>query len=100
MAATFVAENGETTIKLEYTALTETVISVVGDAAHYLFDKGKGDHGTDESPIVWDDLTNQEKLDIVYDQIKQEIIDKANTYKSQLAQTTARETEAASKYEL
>lgn len=100
MAASFVVSGGNTTIKLEYQATTAKVQSVVGDASQYLFDLGKGDHGTDEAPIVFGDLTNQEKLDIVGDHVKQVIIDMGNTYKSNLAQTLARDTEAESEHTL
>lgn len=100
MAGTFSVSNGNTTVAFEWTAATDTVQSVVGDAAEYLWDKGYGDHGTDEEPIVFDDLTNQEKLDIVDVYIKKVIVDLANTHKSVKAQDEARATEAASEYSL
>ena len=100
MPAEFIVDDGNTTIRLEFTTTTEEVQRVVGNAAHYLWDLGKGDHGSEESPIVFDDLTNQDKLNIVAVQVRQEIKDKADTYKSVAAQTLARETEAESPHTL
>jgi len=37
--------------------------------SEYVFDHGYGDHGTEEEPIVFDDLTQQEKADLIEDRI-------------------------------
>ncbi len=71
---------------------------VVNQAAEYLFAHGKGDQGTEEAPKVFGDLTDTEKLEIATDYQKQVIVDAANTFKSNTAQTIARETEADSKH--
>ena len=100
MAGTFLVDGINTTVTFEYAALTTTVQSVVGDAAEYLFDKGYGNHGTEEIPIVFADLTNQEKLDIVDAHVRSVILALANTHKSVKAQEAAREVEASSEYDI
>lgn len=98
MNSTFEVLNGNTKIIFDVTAPTTTVQDVVGDAAEYLWEHGNGDHGTIESPIDFSDLTNQQKLDLVADHIQQVILDLANVFKSNLAQQTARDLEAANEY--
>ena len=100
MAAKFTVDGTDTKISFEYEALTATIISVLGDASHYLWEHGFGDKGTEETPIAFDDLTNQQKLDLVDVYVKKVVIDMANSYKSNAAQLAARETEAEAEYEL
>lgn len=76
--ATFTIDNGNTTVNFDYTATNAKIQALVSDAAEALFDRGRGDHGTEESPIVFEDLSNQDKLDLVDDYIKDVIIDMAN----------------------
>ncbi len=92
MTGTFKQNNGTTTVTFEYEADTTKVQTTVGDAAHYLFDHGYGDHGTEESPIVWADLSNQDKLDIVDKHLVKVIKDAAKTYHIVSAGDTARDT--------
>lgn len=99
--AIFVTADGKTTIKLEYTATTDKVEAVIGDCSHYLFDRGYGDHGSEEEPVVFGDLTNNQKLKIVDDHVRKVLIDTAKAYNSEKAQTDAREAaeaEAGDKY--
>lgn len=96
--AKFTVSGTDTKITFEYTALTAKIQSIVGDCAEYLFNHGYGNHGTEEAPILFTDLTNQQKLDIVDKHVKQVIIDAANTFKSVKAQDAARLTEEVSKY--
>jgi hypothetical protein len=100
MAGTFTVNGANTTIKFEYTALTTTILSIVGSAAEYLWNHGYGDHGTVEIPILFTSLTNQEKLNLVDTHLKQVVIGLANTFKSVKAQDIARAVEEAAKYEL
>ena len=72
--------------------------AVVNDAAELLFERGQGDHGDGENPIVFADLTNAEKLALVQAYQKQVVVDLANTGKSQKAQTEARELEKENKH--
>jgi len=101
--AKFTTANGNTTVTFDYTAPTDKVVLVVGDCSHYLFDKGYGDHGTQEEPIEFEDLTNQQKLDIVSKHLKNVIMDAAKTYASVKAQDDAREqavVDATNNYDL
>lgn len=98
MSATFKTSNGKTTIKLEFTATTAKVQSIVGDASHYLHREIKDSNGVVTNPF--EDLTNQEKLDIVSDHIKTVIVNAANTYKSIKAQNDARALEEENKHSL
>lgn len=100
MAGTFIVNGTSTTIAFTYTAPTTTVLAIVPAAAHYLWDHGYGDHGTEEIPIEFADLTNQQKLNLVDAYIRQTIIDLANTYKSIAAQDAARLTEEENEYTL
>ena len=98
--ATFTVSGTDTTVKFEYTALTTLIQSIVGSASEYLFEHGYGNHGTEEAPKVFADLTSQDKLDLVGEHLQQVIVDLANTQKSTKAQETARIAEEESKYEL
>lgn len=100
MAGSFVVDGSDVTITFEYTTNQTKAQSIIGDSAHYLWDKGFGDHGTDKEPVFFDDLTNQQKLNVVDEYVKKSILDTSNTYKSVEAQNLARETEAESEYEI
>ena len=72
--------DGTTTIQAQFTFSTSVLLETIDAAAHYLWDHGKGDHGTEEEPIAFDDLTNQQKLTIVVSHWKQVTVDAADTY--------------------
>lgn len=90
MAITKSVSNGNTTITLTYTALTGKIEATLTDAAHYLFDHGFGDHGTEETPRTFEDLTVAEIGAIVDAYVKKVIVDAAKTFSSNDAQNTAR----------
>lgn len=98
--AKFTVNGSDTKITFEFTAPTNVIQSIVGGAAEYLWEHGIGDHGTEESPVLFADLTNQNKLDLVNQHIKDVIINCANTQKSVKAQETARIAEEQSKLSL
>ena len=100
MTANFEVLNGELMITFEYQAETTKVQAIVEDAAEYLWNHGYGDHGADEEPILFEDLTNQQKLNLVDLHVRRVILDLANSWKSTEAQRIARETETESEYEL
>ena len=79
--ATFKVDGTKTKVSFEYEALTAKIQSVVSDCAESLFKNGRGDHGSEEEPIVFADLSNTEKLDIVDDYIKDIIVNRANQFK-------------------
>ena len=100
MTSKFTVSGTDTKITFEWTALTEKIISIVGDCAEYLWNHGYGDKGTEEIPILFENLTNNQKLSLVEDHLKQVIINAANTHKSIKAQETARDVEELNKFEL
>jgi len=79
--AKFTTSNGQTEVSFNYTATTAKIVEVLSDASEALFDRGLGDHGSEEEPIVFADLSNTEKLNIVDDYIKEIIVNRANQFK-------------------
>ena len=100
MTSKFTVSGTDTTITFSWTALTEKIVSIVGDCSEYLWEHGYGDHGTEEAPIVFDDLNNNQKLALVEAHLKDVIINASNTNKSLKAQDAARDAEELNKYEL
>ena len=64
-------------------------------ASKYLWGVGYGDHGTEENPILFTDLTKKQKLDIVGLYLDNCINDAARTQQSVEAQETAKATAQA-----
>ena len=91
MPAKFSVDNGEVVITMTWQNSQEVIERVVYDAAAYLFDKGFGNHGTEEEPIVFSDLSPQQKLNLVYNHFTQVAKDAADTWVSVEAQRIARE---------
>ena len=89
MTGTFEVLNGNTKVNFEYTADTTKVQTVIGDCAHYLFDNqgiGRG-----QQPVDFDTLTNQEKLDLVDEHLRKEVIKIATVYARTAGETAGRE---------
>jgi len=78
---TFTTADGKTKVSFKYEATTTKIQAVVGDCAEALFDRGLGDHGTEEEPKVFADLSNQDKLDLIDEYIKKVIVNTANAKK-------------------
>lgn len=89
MAINTTSSNGNTTVTITYTALTQKVTDTLTDCAHYLWDHGFGDHGVG---VTFESLTNAQKLSLVDDYVKKVVVDSAKTYHSVSAQDTARST--------
>ena len=95
MTASFVVNGTSTTIKFEYTALTARVSETVTSAAHYLWNAGYGDHGTEETPILFESLTNLQKAAIVDAYVKRAILDAAKAYRADTVSEIARKASLA-----
>ena len=67
MAGSIVRKNDNVNVIYEFEEEGELPAYTVEDCAHALWNRGQGDHGTEEEPIVWDDLIEQDWLDICYD---------------------------------
>ena len=100
MTSKFTISGTETTITFSWTALTEKIVSIVSDCSEYLWEHGMGDKGTEEAPILFDDLNNNQKLALVEAHLKDVIINASNTFKSIKAQDAARDAEELNKHEL
>jgi len=81
MALTRTISNGNATYTFKYTAVTAVIDKKADQAAHYLFDVGYGDHGTDESPKTYEMLTPAEKLAILDKHVLQVILDASKAYR-------------------
>lgn len=87
--------NGTSTVTLEYTANTAKINGILLNAAMELWDRGLGDHGPEESPIEFNDLTNQEKLDLIDSYVKRVVQDLAAEHYREDELDAAGETAAA-----
>ncbi len=74
MAGKFTVNGTNTTIAFEYTALTKKVQDVVGAAARHLYDLDSVDV---PSTAPFDNLTNQQKLDLLDKYVRRLINDAA-----------------------
>jgi len=91
MTAAFEIEGTDITIRMEWANSVDIIQRIVLNASSYLFDKGFGNHGTDEEPREFSDLSNQEQLDLVYNHFTTVAINLANTWVSTEAQRVARD---------
>ena len=64
MALTRTVNGSNATYKFLYTATTAIMDKKADQAAHYFFNLGHGDHGTEEVPKTYDTLTAVEKCAI------------------------------------
>lgn len=80
MSVTATTVGANTTIKHEFIGANAKIKKAYSSAAKYLWNHGKGDRGTEKKPIVWADLTDQDKLDLVHAHLMQVIKDMAKTY--------------------
>jgi len=101
MAASFVVNGGTVTIRFDWPDVpTDRAQEIVGYAARYDWLRGMGPQIEDpEDPEQtiqkpWADLTNQEKLTMVYEAAQRLIIAQAKTAYVNDAQNTARDTAA------
>ncbi len=80
MAAEFSTSGGNTTITATWTAPTQRILKVVSGKAHEQWDRGAGNHGTEKTPVVWEDLSNQDKLDIWFEYVTMMSTNDAKAY--------------------
>ena len=94
MSSSISTTGPNTTITFAYTASTTTMVSIVGDAARYIWDSTGGD------VAVFTAMTNAQKVALVEEYIRKTIVDLANVYKLAQAQAETKATQEASKYSL
>ena len=80
MTAKFTVDGSNLVINFQYSAPVDRATEVTVSAAHYLWEHGYGDHGTEEEPILFDDLTNQDKLNLLDQHVLRVIMDIAQDY--------------------
>ena len=95
MAASFIVENGTVTIQFEWPGIViDKAQEIVGGAAHYLYDAGQFvptiEVGGETVPKPWDDLSNQEKLTMVFQYTQFTITEQAKTALVNTGTDTAR----------
>ena len=102
MAGKFVVNGDNTTVTFEYTALTQKVIDSVGDAVAYLYPAIFGEVLDGEGVLIpFDNLTNQQKLNVLDKWLLKGILDLATQYHVQAAKRAsevAASIEAKEKY--
>ena len=97
MTAKFTVDGDNTKITFEFETTTEIIQDIAEDASHYLW---KEVIDSDVVTNPFEELTNQEKLDLVNEHVKLVVMNLANTYKSIKAQTDARTLEKENEYSL
>lgn len=75
MTTTISTSNGTRTLKTENTAPNAKMDAVLANASELLFERGYGDHGTQETPIVFADLSTADKLAILDTHYRRVILD-------------------------
>lgn len=91
MAATRIAGTPNTTYRFQYSAPTAIIDKKADQAAHYFFDIGDGDHGTEEAPRTYAMLTLTEKLAILDKRVLGLLLDASKSYKANLDANAARD---------
>ena len=102
MAGTFVVNGTQTTVTFTYVALTQKVVDTVSDAVDYLYPAIFGEVLDGEGVLIpFDNLTNQQKLDVLDAWLLKGILDIAKEHNRNAAIATARDaanTDADTKY--
>ena len=80
MTATVTVNGQQATITFEYTGALSNMQALALTAAEYLFDHGYGDHGTDDQPRVFSDLSNAERLDMLDQHVRRVLMDAARAH--------------------
>ena len=98
MPASFELDNGTVTIRFDWPGIvTAKAQEIVGYAARYDWLRGLGpteEVDGEQVQIPFGELTNQQKLDMVFDAAQRLIIAQAKTAYVNAAQNTARDTAA------
>ena len=98
MPARFTVDEENLVIEMSWVGEIANIQRVVYDAANYLFEHGRGNHGTEDAPREFGDITDQERLDLVYNHFTEVAVNAADTWVATEAQRIAREN--AEKHEL
>jgi len=81
MAGTFLVDGDNTAINFNYVANTTKVSNALNDAVHYLYPATFRGPLDNEDPIIpFEELTNQQKLDVLDAWVRKTILDLAKQY--------------------
>lgn len=103
MTTTFKQSGANGILTMQYTAPLATIAAVMDDACHALWDRGMGEHGTEDNPITYAQLTLAQKEAVIDTYTAQVYLGLAKQYKSDLDAQSARaaaELEAKTRYNL
>ena len=95
MAGKFIIKDEKTTMAFTQTAVTAKILAIVDAAAHHFYMGGlalefsQGTEDIPSQPVPYENLTDQQKLDIVDAYIKRIIKDAARAYKVEIATQAA-----------
>lgn len=85
MSGTFVVNGGNTTVAFSYVKPTASIQAIINSAAHYLT----------PNQIEYDAMNNQQKLNVVDEYVRKQVMAIARTYDIAAAVATAQTTAAA-----
>ena len=80
MTAKFERNNTNTNLVIEYENISPLPEQTIEDMAHELWERGQGDHGTDEEPIVWEDLEEDDYLEMSSKYLQTVILNMAGSF--------------------
>lgn len=103
MATTFKQSGANGILTMQYTAPLASIAAVMDDACHQLWDRGMGEHGTEERPVTYAQLTLAQKEAIVDAYTVEVYLGLAKQFKSDLDAQAARDAaaqEAKTRYNL
>ena len=80
MSAHFVRKNSNVNLVHEFEEESELPVTTVQDCSHELWLRGLGDHGTEEEPILWEDLGEEDWLAIQHAYLKDVIMGLAGVH--------------------
>ncbi len=93
MTATITVANGNSILNAVWKAAIPKMQMTIEHFAHGLWDRGRGDHGTEEEPIAWEDLNNQDKINIWFDYVTMMTLNDARAYGEKAAKEVANDIE-------
>ncbi len=91
MSITIQAIGDDYEITLKRRKKKDVIERLLDSACRLRFSRGEGDHGTEEEPRTFDDLSTQEKLDLYDDYLPRIVIGDAETWDEQERQRLANE---------
>lgn len=86
MPASFIVDGDNVTVRFDYTANLTKAQDAVDAASHFHYGDGMGD-----GQVPFDDLTWQQKIDLLHVKLRQQILNWARQYEVRVAQRAAQQ---------